>query len=218
MSKKWTPDDDVLLKSLANSSKSYKEFEKTFKLTWTTIKQRMKLLGVFDEHWQLIEERRALRKSNKFRCIWCRNLYDLTTRFTTKVRAENCCIPCKQNKRRERLQKFKANATLKMVLNHKLRYAKNTCQKMKRDFSIDAEHLMEIYDKQKGLCYYSNLPMHDKLCSPWTVSIDRVDSNAGYTAGNIVLCCAIINSMKLDLTVEEFKKYIKLIHENRKNY
>lgn len=41
--------------------------------------------------------------------------------------------------------------------------------------------------------------------------IDRVDSNLGYTKGNIVPCCTICNRMKLDYKKEEWINQMKLI-------
>lgn len=45
------------------------------------------------------------------------------------------------------------------------------------------------------------------------MGIDRVDSSLGYVPGNIVSCCSCCNTMKSDLTVEEFQSHISKIHE-----
>lgn len=42
--------------------------------------------------------------------------------------------------------------------------------------------------------------------------IDRVNSDIGYEPGNCVSCCPICNTMKSDLTVEEFKNHIKKLY------
>ena len=49
-----------------------------------------------------------------------------------------------------------------------------------------------------------------------TIGIDRIDNSPliGYTKENIVACCSICNRFKMDLTVEEFKKQVKLIFHN----
>ena len=44
-----------------------------------------------------------------------------------------------------------------------------------------------------------------------TLSIDRLDSSKGYTKDNVVLVTAIVNSMKNDLSENEFIKIIKKI-------
>lgn len=44
-----------------------------------------------------------------------------------------------------------------------------------------------------------------------TVSVDRLDSSKGYTLENVVLCCAAINRMKMDMTVDEFRRWCQLV-------
>ena len=63
-------------------------------------------------------------------------------------------------------------------------------------------YIMEMYENQGHKCFYTGIEMSfsSKLTKP---SVDRVDSNKGYTKGNIVLCCMGINFMKNDVPVEE---------------
>lgn len=49
-------------------------------------------------------------------------------------------------------------------------------------------------------------------------SIDRLDSTKGYTEDNIVITTNIINTMKLDMSIEEFKEQIKLLYNNMNNF
>lgn len=42
--------------------------------------------------------------------------------------------------------------------------------------------------------------------------IDRVNSDIGYEPGNCVSCCSKCNTMKSDLTVEEFRNHIKKLY------
>jgi hypothetical protein len=56
-------------------------------------------------------------------------------------------------------------------------------------------------------CFYCSLHIS-------TIGIDRIDSDKGYTIDNIVPCCKVCNKMKMDLSVAEFKKQIKLIFNN----
>lgn len=42
-------------------------------------------------------------------------------------------------------------------------------------------------------------------------SIDRIDSSKGYISGNVLPCCHICNTMKLDLPQNEFYHHIKKI-------
>lgn len=44
--------------------------------------------------------------------------------------------------------------------------------------------------------------------------LDRVDSNKGHTIDNVVPCCRNCNTMKSDMTYEEFMAHIKLIYKH----
>ena len=50
-----------------------------------------------------------------------------------------------------------------------------------------------------------------KGMSPFN-GVDRIDSQRGYVIGNVVACCSQCNTMKLDLTVEQFKEKVAKIH------
>lgn len=50
---------------------------------------------------------------------------------------------------------------------------------------ITIEYLIELWEKQRGRCYYLNVPMN--TCGEWQVSVERIDESKGYTKDNIVL-------------------------------
>ncbi len=53
-------------------------------------------------------------------------------------------------------------------------------------------YLKELWDNQKGLCYWSGMPMEyvrGMNSNPKSVSVDRLDCSLGYIPGNIVLTC-----------------------------
>ena len=47
--------------------------------------------------------------------------------------------------------------------------------------------------------------------TPLSVSVERVDSNIGYTESNTVLCCNVINKMKSNLDGETFFDMCKAV-------
>lgn len=78
-------------------------------------------------------------------------------------------------------------------------------------FNITAEYLIQQWDTQAGLCFYTLKPIDFTLVSPQgthphnqTPSVDRLDPTQGYTVGNVVWCAYVINRMKNDLNYEEF--------------
>ena len=73
--------------------------------------------------------------------------------------------------------------------------------------------IYELYKKQNGKCAYTGKQLtairyavrgNQHIINKWNVSIDRIDSNKGYTKDNIQLVCAIVNRMKTDLSDTEF--------------
>jgi dUTP pyrophosphatase len=75
------------------------------------------------------------------------------------------------------------------------------------DFDLDYKFLMELYEKQKGLCFYSKLPMKlDGARDYDTLSLDRVDSTKGYTKDNVVLCLFCVNVFKSNYDLSALKK------------
>jgi hypothetical protein len=54
------------------------------------------------------------------------------------------------------------------------------------------------------ICYYTGIELNLKMNDRHLISLDRLDSNKGYTKDNVVFCCGFINRMKSDLSVEQF--------------
>ena len=85
------------------------------------------------------------------------------------------------------------------------------------DFDITKEFIKELYLKQDGKCAISKIPMTYIAGSGkhiTNVSIDRIDSNKGYTKDNVQLVCSQVNMMKSDLTFDELLSFCKSIVEN----
>lgn len=84
------------------------------------------------------------------------------------------------------------------------------------DFNITKDYIVELYEKQGGKCFYSGIPLSKRLNDRHVLSIDRVDSDKGYVADNVVISCAIVNSMKNDMTKDEFTSIIESIYQNQR--
>jgi hypothetical protein len=84
------------------------------------------------------------------------------------------------------------------------RLTTNCRSKAMRDnkaFDITHQDLVDLWNRQKGLCYYSKQPMtlpsgtHRKP-NHNRVSVDRYDNTKGYVKGNLRLCKWIANQAK----------------------
>lgn len=91
------------------------------------------------------------------------------------------------------------------------------------DVLIDINDIIQLYEKNKT-CSISGIEM-TTLFIPnegrWkrihNVSIDRIDSNLGYTKNNIQLVCSIVNTMKWDLNQNNFLTMCKKIYLHNKD-
>ena len=110
------------------------------------------------------------------------------------------CYKCRNEKRQKA-----SEGSVESFLEHKLTTAKSRAKKAEQEFSITHEELMEMYEIQDGYCALSGLPMtNSRENSDLSISIDRIDNNAGYTVDNVRLVCWRANSMRYKLTVEMF--------------
>lgn len=80
---------------------------------------------------------------------------------------------------------------------------------------ITVEYLKEQWEKQKGLCPYSNKQMvlpfttktHDIKAIPQRASLDRIDSSKGYIQGNVEFVCYVINLAKNRFSREQMLEF-----------
>lgn len=74
--------------------------------------------------------------------------------------------------------------------------------------------LKNIYLKQNGLCYYTQLPMKTngfQNNDPYCFVVDRVKPESGYIEDNMVFCCNAINKIKSSFSITELKWWISQI-------
>lgn len=80
---------------------------------------------------------------------------------------------------------------------------------------IDDSHLYSKYEKQNNKCYLSGIEMKWMGGDDRSASIDRVNSDLGYTNDNTMLACSIVNQMKGNMTNYDFLKTVLLIYNER---
>lgn len=118
-------------------------------------------------------------------------------------------------------KKRKQTSPLSFIYRNSLASIRERKKKGKNiDFTITKEFLRELWDLQKGKCYYTGIEMRisarDKHPQhPQHPSLDRKDSNEGYTKENVVFCCQSINFAKSCYSENEFKDFLKLIKETK---
>jgi len=94
------------------------------------------------------------------------------------------------------------------------------CKDKNISFDSDIRNiLINQWEKQKGLCFYSGRKMSisgDYHTNLDAMTIDKVIPSLGYVEGNIVMCCRIFNCIKQNLTYDEFMNHCKEVLEYNK--
>lgn len=83
-------------------------------------------------------------------------------------------------------------------------------------FDIDIEYISMLFDKQKGRCALSGLPISfgPIRSSATTASLDRIDSSKGYVDGNVQWVHKLVNRMKMDISQETFMNICCAVADN----
>jgi hypothetical protein len=86
--------------------------------------------------------------------------------------------------------------TLRGWLGYVLSGIKSARTKQGVLFSITLRDLMGIWEKQSGRCALTGLEMLTRVRSPYSASVDRIDSKGIYEIGNVQLVCVAANYAK----------------------
>lgn len=88
---------------------------------------------------------------------------------------------------------------------------------------LDVEYLKDLWNKQKGICPYTNILMelplttsshHIKAENPCKASLDRIDSSKGYIKGNVEFVCLGVNLAKSQFSSKIMHDFIAKIRNN----
>lgn len=159
-------------------------------------------------------------------CSTCKHILDVSKFNKDKSANDGLQSSCRlcQVKRL-----YKSSSTFDGFINKLFQDIKgNTKNKAKDiDIQITIQDIKDLYKKQDGKCAMTGIKMtyttqHDGKSSQhiknkWNISVDRIDSNKGYTVDNIQLVCAIINRMKMDFSNDEFISLCDALASNNKD-
>ena len=93
-------------------------------------------------------------------------------------------------------------------------------KRLNYDFNLDGDFLWELFLKQNRRCALSGMEIGFpkawgiKSKTEITASLDRINSNMGYTKGNVQWVHKTINTMKMNMSDNEFIKLCKLVAKN----
>ena len=94
------------------------------------------------------------------------------------------------------------------------KFEKNA-KKGKIDFEISIDDVLKVYLDQGKVCSLSGIPIGwTRMEKTHNISIDRIDSDKGYTTDNIQLVYPKINMMKFTYSQDEFIDLCRLVSNN----
>lgn len=141
---------------------------------------------------------------------------------TRKGTCKSCVLKDAKNKYNNLTEEDKSSYIKKQgkwqdnnFLKYRLLQAKSRAKSKGIVCEIDVDYLKYLLIKQNNKCFYSGIEMEMNRAGSYTASIDRIDSNKGYVVGNIVFVIWAVNTMKNDLSEDEFLNIIKLISEKQ---
>lgn len=154
-------------------------------------------------------------KNGLLKCHKCgqyKDVEEFDIKGDSKIRQykDTRCKQCKAKLGKLRISNYSDEKKLHHILLSRLLSAKKRAAKKNIEFDITLEDLVNMYNKQKGLCVITGLKMTYDVLNGRTytnISLDRIDSQKGYTKDNTQLVCMIVNQIKSDLTYEELYYY-----------
>lgn len=74
-----------------------------------------------------------------------------------------------------------------------------------KENDLTIEFLLDLWNKQQGICPITGLPLKSKSGDPCSASIDRIDPDRGYLQDNVILACKWANLGRGRCSIEEFR-------------
>jgi hypothetical protein len=145
-------------------------------------------------------------------CFICGNTY-VTTYPNSITCSRKCAAIHRGNQKKD---KYINNPNLKErpFINRKVEGAYKRAKEKNMEYNLTPDFIYNLYLKQNKKCALTNKQLtfiNKKGRIPTNLSIDRIDSSKGYTEDNVQLVCSVVNLMKLDLEINEFKEWCQLI-------
>ena len=199
--REWTAQEEEEIKKLVNNGYGTVDISRYLKRDRATVRRKLKKLGV-----ETIVQNREIEQNNLLKigfrkCFICSNVYPNTDDFFYQKRK---CKKCVKNNMDNNRIKMHSNTNLEKILRNRFNTCRNRCERYGMELNITIEYLILLYEKQKGRCYYTGSKLSLSIGKIDSLSIDRINSDKGYTADNIVLCRKDVNLMKLSMTQNQF--------------
>lgn len=163
-------------------------------------------------------------KDNKLKCHICQQYFDPNifhiaggNKYSIRNNRDNRCPSCKASQNKQARSNYDNKTKLIKVLQARWFGAKDRALNKNIPFTITKEDLLNLWNKQNGLCAISKIPMTYELDAGRVfsnVSIDQICPGVGYTIDNIQLVCMAVNQLKSDFEMDTVLYLCKQILNN----
>lgn len=147
-----------------------------------------------DKHWD----------GDKLKCLVCGRSLDISefdTHEAYEIRGhrDGRCKECKRKQNLEARQNYSDEKRLYKTIQARVLNARDRAKRKGIPCTITKEFILDLWNKQQGLCAISKIPMTYELDNGrifTNVSLDQKNPGQGYTKDNIQLVCSAINQLK----------------------
>lgn len=174
-------------------------------------RERLKKIGLL--------EKKKIRE--KKLCDVCGDDDEINFYSRRKSKCKKCILSISKDKYNlmTNEDKIKHNEYQKMwvsnnILHFRVESAKHRSLKDGISFNITDNIIKEKILQQGGVCYISKQPLSYQQNDWNSLSLDRLDSNLGYTVENTVVVTKFVNISKNNLPLDEYLKLIRLVCDN----
>lgn len=136
-----------------------------------------------------------------------------------KSKCKKCIISESKYKIMNEDEKEKYKDTLKVwrgnnIIRVRVSGAKHRALRKGIEFNITDDDIFEKLKEQDNKCYISKVHLSFNENDWYGMSLDRVDSNKGYTKENTIIVTKFVNTSKNTLSLDEYIKFTKEVCDN----
>ena len=181
-------------------------------------KKRLKYENLVMEYELRMKEKLEKRnlRVKKYLCVECGESEGDNFYSKTKNKCKKCILSnpnisysnMSDNKKEmfiQRQRKWVSNNIIRV----RVESAKHRAIRKGLIFEITDEIIQQKLNEQDGKCYVSKQPLVIEENNWYGLSLDRLDSNLGYTIDNTVLVTKFVNLSKNNLSLDEYLKLLK---------
>ena len=157
------------------------------------------------EEWKAKRRIKRPKITNQKECLWCNNIFQIPNQRGQRDR--KFCCEC------ENLHKNVFGDKISIIVGSSVSTARVRAKEQNLPFDITTDYVYMISPKD-GMCPILGTPM--RINTRYTLSIDKIVPEKGYTQGNIQIISLKANQMKNDATNAELLKFSQYIQRNIK--